>query len=194
MNLRRCLMMMMAVPVAACEGAAFAGDPGPAAQPVALRCEYLENPLGIDAAAPRLSWVLESSDLDARGLRQTAYQVLVASSRAKLDAGKGDLWDSGKVRSADSCWPLTTTLSHSSPAVRSSGPSPLARTWVPAPTSSSQRTTSSLLMVMDAGENSVLRTLTTWTAAPAGRAKPATRAITIQGAIHRAIHNSLRLE
>ncbi|HAK96116.1 MAG TPA: alpha-rhamnosidase [Planctomycetes bacterium] len=70
--------------------------------PSALRCEYLDNPLGIDATAPRLSWVLVPSDLDARGLRQTAYQVLVASSRAKLDAGKGDLWDSGKVASRQS--------------------------------------------------------------------------------------------
>lgn len=41
-----------------------------------LRCEYRTNPLGIDVTAPRLSWKLESK---ARGARQTAYQVLVAS-------------------------------------------------------------------------------------------------------------------
>jgi len=34
-----------------------------------LRCEYAVNPLGIDAARPRLSWALESS---RRGTRQTA--------------------------------------------------------------------------------------------------------------------------
>jgi hypothetical protein len=47
--------------------------------PSQLRCEYLENPLGIDVLKPRLSWKLEASP-EARGLRQTAYQVLVAST------------------------------------------------------------------------------------------------------------------
>ena len=32
-----------------------------------------------------------------RGARQTAYQVLVASSPEKLAADQGDLWDSGRV-------------------------------------------------------------------------------------------------
>ena len=41
-----------------------------------LRCEYLVNPLGIDAGSPRLSWVLSSRQ---RGESQTAYQILVAS-------------------------------------------------------------------------------------------------------------------
>ncbi|MCZ7547314.1 MAG: alpha-L-rhamnosidase N-terminal domain-containing protein [Anaerolineae bacterium] len=65
----------------------------------ALRCEYKINPLGIDAAKPRLSWALES---DRRGARQTAYQVLVAASPADLDADQGTLWDSGKIAS-DQC-------------------------------------------------------------------------------------------
>ena len=64
-----------------------------------LRCESLENPLGIDVTQPRLGWIIES---DSRGERQTAYQVLVASSENALDAGKGDLWDSGKVSSDQS--------------------------------------------------------------------------------------------
>jgi len=59
-----------------------------------LRCEYRENPLGIDAPAPRLSWQLQS---DERGQRQTAYRVLVASSEASLTNNVGDLWDSGRV-------------------------------------------------------------------------------------------------
>ena len=37
-----------------------------------------------------------------RGQRQTAYQVLVASSTALLDQGRGDIWDSGKVDSSQS--------------------------------------------------------------------------------------------
>jgi alpha-L-rhamnosidase len=68
-----------------------------------LRCEYRENPLGIDAAKPRLSWQI--SDLKSeipRGQKQTAYQVLVASSEELLKKDKGDLWDSGKVASDQS--------------------------------------------------------------------------------------------
>ena len=61
-----------------------------------LRCEYLDKPLGIDTAQPRLSWVLESKE---RGQAQSAYQVLVASSEALLKANSGDLWDSGRVMS-----------------------------------------------------------------------------------------------
>jgi alpha-L-rhamnosidase len=59
-----------------------------------LRCEYRTDPLGIDAVQPRLSWTLAGS---RRGERQTAYQVLVASSPEILAHGQGDLWDSGRV-------------------------------------------------------------------------------------------------
>ena len=58
------------------------------------RCEYLANPMGIDSAAPRLSWALQA---DERGQKQTAYQVLVASTPERLAAGQGDVWDSGKI-------------------------------------------------------------------------------------------------
>lgn len=62
-----------------------------------LRCEYLRNPLGIDDPAPRLSWKLTPQDHGARGQRQTAYQVLVASTRERLNQNRGDLWDLGHV-------------------------------------------------------------------------------------------------
>src|SRR5690606_29522253 len=61
-----------------------------------LRCEMLADPEGIDAKNPRLSWEISG---DKRGIVQTAYQVLVASSREKLKANEGDLWNSGKVQS-----------------------------------------------------------------------------------------------
>lgn len=64
-----------------------------------LRCEYLENPLGLDERAPRLSWRLVS---DARGLRQSAYRVRVAASAEALAAGGADLWDSGRIESGQS--------------------------------------------------------------------------------------------
>jgi alpha-L-rhamnosidase len=72
-----------------------------ALRPVQLRCEYLVNPLGIDATAPRLSWVLEAKSGE-RGQRQTAYQVLVATTDAKLRANQHDLWDSGRTESDQS--------------------------------------------------------------------------------------------
>ena len=64
-----------------------------------LRCEYRDQPLGIDHPAPRLSWTLESS---VRGQKQTAYRVLAAWSIQALEADRGDLWDSGKVESTQS--------------------------------------------------------------------------------------------
>ncbi len=66
-------------------GAISAGD---------LKCEYHRIPLGIDAVAPRLSWILNSR---VRAQKQTAYQVLVASSEKLLRQNKGDLWDTGRV-------------------------------------------------------------------------------------------------
>src|SRR5438105_11601858 len=65
--------------------------------PAYLRCEYLVDPLAIETKEPRLSWIIESN---ARGTKQTAYQILVASSAANLAAHKGDLWDTGKVTSS----------------------------------------------------------------------------------------------
>ncbi len=67
-------------------------------RPVRLRCEYLKDPLGVDVT-PRLSWALESS---ARDQIQGGYQILVASSEATLHADRGDLWDTGRVASAES--------------------------------------------------------------------------------------------
>lgn len=77
---------------------AFVATDGLAAglTPAALRTEYLTNPLGLDSAAPRLSWRVES---EQRNQRQTAYRILVASDERALAADSGDLWDTGKVAS-----------------------------------------------------------------------------------------------
>lgn len=64
-----------------------------------LRCEYLDDPLGIDEPYPRLSWIMHSAK---RGDAQTAYHILVASSPAILSQNEGDLWDSGTVNSSQS--------------------------------------------------------------------------------------------
>jgi alpha-L-rhamnosidase len=81
-------------------------------RPVALRTEYLTNPVGLDTPAPRLSWQLESA---ARGAKQVAYRIRVASTTAKLKADVGDLWDSGKVASSE-----TLNVPYDGPPLRSS--------------------------------------------------------------------------
>ncbi|HCE42580.1 MAG TPA: hypothetical protein DET40_03430 [Lentisphaeria bacterium] len=61
-----------------------------------LLCEYLENPLGIGTAVPRLSWELKPL---VRGARQGAWRIVAASTLETMLSGKYDLWDSGKVES-----------------------------------------------------------------------------------------------
>jgi alpha-L-rhamnosidase len=75
-----------------------------AADAANLRCEYQNNPLGIDVEKPQLSWVMEDGGqkTEDRGRKQTAYQILVASTPELLAKDKGDLWDSGKVESDQS--------------------------------------------------------------------------------------------
>lgn len=100
-------------------------------QPVDLRCEYLRDPIGIDALRPRLSWVLEGSQ---RGARQTAYRVMVladvaaGANSASVEAGTAPpvaggeppsaewrlLWDSGRVASSAS-----THIEYCGPPLRS---------------------------------------------------------------------------
>lgn len=75
-------------------GGAFGGDPP--CRPVHLRCEWLENPLGIDAAAPRLSWEMADS---RSGAWQSWYSVVVGTDSVQVAAGKGAAWESGKVAS-----------------------------------------------------------------------------------------------
>ena len=64
-----------------------------------LRCEAAVDPLGVDIAAPRLSWKAAS---DVRGEHETGWQVLVASSAALLAKDQGDLWDSGRREAGES--------------------------------------------------------------------------------------------
>jgi alpha-L-rhamnosidase len=71
-----------------------------AIRPQQLRTEYRVNPQGIDVTDPRLSWVLAAADAKARGLRQTAYRVIVASTERALARGRRPLGHrQGGVRS-----------------------------------------------------------------------------------------------
>lgn len=67
-----------------------------------MRVEHVHNPSVVDTWTPRFSWVNEPVKAGQRGQRQTAYRIVVASSREKLQEGKFDVWDSGKCLSAES--------------------------------------------------------------------------------------------
>lgn len=68
----------------------------------ALKTESMTNPLGIDILKPRFSWkTLASTET---GVRQTAYQIMVASSAEKLARNEADVWNSAKVSSDKQLW------------------------------------------------------------------------------------------
>jgi alpha-L-rhamnosidase len=64
-----------------------------------LTVEHRTDPLGVDADKPRFGWRMEST---ARGRRQTAYQILVATSPERLTRTRADVWNSGRVESSGS--------------------------------------------------------------------------------------------
>ena len=64
-----------------------------------LRCEWLVNPSGIGVIVPRLSWQLQSTQ---RNVQQTGYNIIVSSSKEKLQRNEGDIWNSGKINTAAS--------------------------------------------------------------------------------------------
>jgi alpha-L-rhamnosidase len=67
---------------------------GASVQPVNLQCEHLVNPLGIDAAHPRLSWQLQDN---RPGAVQSAYQIYVGSDSAAVNSSKATTWTSVKT-------------------------------------------------------------------------------------------------
>ena len=64
--------------------------------PDGLLVNGVSNPLAIERDTTRFTWMSPDT---TRGERQTAYQILVASSPKLLDAGTGDYWNSGQVNS-----------------------------------------------------------------------------------------------
>ncbi len=93
------LLFVAAIGCAASASAGRADVPPSSPAPVDLRCEYASDPVGIDETAPRLSWRV---DTDVSGAAQSAYRVLVASSPEQLAHDEGDLWDTGRIASAQS--------------------------------------------------------------------------------------------
>ena len=87
-----CLAATLLAPV--CLSApAVAADPEEEFKVSNLKVCETSKPLGV-AGVPTFSWGLNAA---GRGIAQSAYRILVASSEAKAAAGTGDVWDSGKV-------------------------------------------------------------------------------------------------
>jgi alpha-L-rhamnosidase len=70
-------------------------------RPERLTCENLKDPPVIDVPAPRLSWINTDGNY-TRGQKQTAWEIMVSSTREGLKKGQADLWSSGKVNSSQS--------------------------------------------------------------------------------------------
>ena len=68
---------------------------------VDLKCENLVNPTGIHTVNPALSWKTESKE---NNFKPAAYQILAASNKNLLTEKEADLWNTGKVESAESLW------------------------------------------------------------------------------------------
>jgi alpha-L-rhamnosidase len=76
-----------------------------------LRTEFQQDPLGIDARSPRLSWEIQSQ---VRSVRQSAYEIRVARDEGALREGHDLVWVSGKVNSEQS-----TQLPYGGPPLQS---------------------------------------------------------------------------
>jgi len=67
--------------------------------PYDLKLEYRSNPEGVDVKQPRFFWKLKSEE---SGQFQKAYQIIVATSKEKIEKNLGDVFHSKKVKSSQS--------------------------------------------------------------------------------------------
>lgn len=62
-----------------------------------LKCEYLNNPIGIDEPHPRFTWQIKS---EKQGICQKTYQLVVGTIPKEVSKGQGNIWNSGTVNSS----------------------------------------------------------------------------------------------
>jgi alpha-L-rhamnosidase len=62
-----------------------------------LKCEHLQNPIGIDETHPRFTWQMES---EIQGSFQKAFQLVVGMTEAEVTSGDGNVWESGTINSS----------------------------------------------------------------------------------------------
>ena len=91
----------------------YAADNTPPSAPDGLLMQLSRTPLGIESDTPELCWVVNDPDQDEI---QTAYQILVATSKEKLTEGQADIWNSGKVTSREN-----SNVPYAGPAIPADG-------------------------------------------------------------------------
>ena len=64
-----------------------------------LKTDYKTNPLGIDNPLPRLSWILQSDQMNTM---QESYEIRAAIHKKDLQKGKNLLWETEKVATSQS--------------------------------------------------------------------------------------------
>ena len=84
--------------LALCVAAQAAYGQGQADSVVELLTNGAEQALGIDDRTPRFSWKVSGH---GRGIRQHSYRLVVSTRPQAAHAGRGDVWDSGRVASSD---------------------------------------------------------------------------------------------
>lgn len=67
--------------------------------PTGILCNLRAEPWGIGTEALHFSWIMHDS---APNARQSAYQILLASTKEKAEHTVGDVYDSGKILSSQS--------------------------------------------------------------------------------------------
>ena len=72
-----------------------------AQHPSNLRCEWQTEPIAIQTSTPAFSWIIRAVPENKRGIRQSAYRVIVATSRNSIETHTANAWDSGRVNSSN---------------------------------------------------------------------------------------------
>ncbi len=67
-------------------------------RPIAIKTEYLSNPIGIQEDIPRFSWEFEESE---PGFLQSACEIIVSDNLQDIQNTKGNIWSSGKIQSQE---------------------------------------------------------------------------------------------
>lgn len=122
--------------------------------PAGLRAELNRNAgqvLLVEDRTPEFGWIVNDPDPNER---QTACQILVASSQSNLDSNIGDIWDSGQLTTGES-----TNLAYSGTATLAGGALYYwkVRTWDKDGNVSPYATAQKFMTSLDAGQ---------WTAKP----------------------------
>lgn len=58
-----------------------------------LKCEHIENPIGIDTPFPRFTWQISD---DRQGAKQKAWQLIIGTDSVEVASEKGNYWVSDK--------------------------------------------------------------------------------------------------